>query len=203
MPSKSIWMMTPTEAFRAVTRKNINSPNRRGLNAFIEMIESGDLSKAEQAILFGEADLDFRIQKQGVISRFDNPHPYEIGATPLHVAALLGHWSIVSDILFKTLLTRSAVKQRVNIRDDEGLSVLDYALYGYERSVMNLEKKEAHPIRGAFTRRAKLEERKKAYANIIWILLEEGAENYVKDLPESFKAKLTVGTKNALPDSGP
>lgn len=173
-------------------REALNRPNRHGTNLFFKAVESGKLSEVAQGLREG-ADIMARTTQRGFFSSMAASTPYNIGATPLHAACLLGSPDIVSFLIEKGADPEA--------KDDAGHTPLDYAILGHGYYQSDLAKKESSRfVMQRFVDRAA--DRVEKFEQIIEKLLSCKVQPAMFEMPEKFKAS-SAGAAKSRPQVPP
>lgn len=181
MPSFRDIFRRATEAEKAQKRMEAaNKINLRGTTELFRAVERGELSEVYRLIDDG-ADVNARSKTQGVISTVMFRVPYAAGSTPLHAAALLGHFDIA-----EALLKNNADP---NLRNSDGHTPLDYALMSHAWFEDNLAKKRGSSFTlERFVRQTA--EKVGAYHETITLILSQRGKTGLLELPERFRDML-------------
>lgn len=161
-----------------MAKKDFNKVNFNGTNPFFEAIEKQDIGLVREMILNG-ADVHGRTTGRNFLSSLMVEVPYAERSTPLHVACLLGSGEITR-LLF-------AYDVDPNVRNDEGMTPLDYALSGYAYYQAALDKKKASRFTSSASR-GRAEEKLQDFETVIQDVLARGGKPGLFDVPEKFTA---------------
>jgi len=178
MPSFRDIFRRASESEKAQKRMEAaNKTNLRGTNELFRAIERGAHSDVVKLIEDG-ADIHARSKSQSIVSNMMFRVPYAAGSTPLHAAALLGHFNIAD-----TLLRHGADP---NVRNNEGHTALDYALMSHAWFEDSLAKKQQSSVTLArFVTAAA--DKVNIYQRTITLLLARSGKPGLLELPERFK----------------
>lgn len=181
-----------SEAEKAQKRMDAaNKVNLRGTNDLFRAIERGAHSEVVKLIEDG-ADVNGRSKTQGIVSNMMFRVPYAAGSTPLHAAALLGHFDIAD-----TLLKYGA---EPTVRNNEGHTALDYALMSHAWCEESLAKKRQSSLTlERFVVAAA--DKVNIYQRTISLLLARSGKPGLLELPEKFKDMLPKRRKPAQDDT--